>query len=668
MGKSRRNRGGHRSDPLAKPPKVLPPPTDPELATLREKNILPVLKDLKSPEPKSRTAAAAAISNIVQDEKCRKLLLREQIVHILLTETLTDISLESRAAGWAIMRTLAEEEESDFCVHLYRVDILTALEHACKNTIEALMASDPQFAKTPKAQQQFTWDIARSLSSLVGGLAVARDEILDAIIKREQIFRFLFTLVSSISVPTDVMEETLCCLMALSEDNLQVSQMILADQSHCFSSLMKLKPSDGFRAVLASAVLHNMFSALQWHDGSPGQDGATDAILVTLLSKILDQTKLDRSLGDDNASLAPVETLQLALEVLASIATDLQGSLEKGNRKEEEWTGFGDDDTAMDGVEEEQVEEGEDNSEESAEDEDGPDEMDEDEMEADMEKVTGGGNGADEELSGIDDLPTLRDLIQQAVPQLIRLATISPDSDEAVSVQSHALAALNNISWTISCIDFSEGENDGIFQAWAPVAKRIWSRVIAFTLAHDTADINLATAIASLAWAISRTLQGNTPVSGDDHQKFISLYQASKGSSASAAGGQDAEDPFQGLGVKCIGVLGQLARDPAPIPRNRDIGVFLVTLLSTLPEVPAADAVEALNQLFDIYGDENFACDKEVFWKDNFLKHLEEIMPKVKATVKTIDKRTAQELRNRADEAILNLHRFIQYKKKNMPK
>lgn len=129
MAKSRRNRakGGQRSDPIAKPVKL---PSDPELAAIREKSILPVLKDLQSSDPKSRTTAAGAIANIVQDTKCRKLLLREQIVHILLTETLTDATLESRAAGWEILRVLTAEEEADFCVHLYRIDVLTAIQHA----------------------------------------------------------------------------------------------------------------------------------------------------------------------------------------------------------------------------------------------------------------------------------------------------------------------------------------------------------------------------------------------------------------------------------------------------------------------------------------------------------------------------------------------------------
>lgn len=117
--------------------KAVKPPTDPELAALREKRILPVIKDLRSSDPKARSAASSAVANIVQDEKCRKLLLREQIVQILLTETLTDASLDSRAAGWEILRVIASEEESDFCVHLFRLDTLTAMQYAAKNVSSA---------------------------------------------------------------------------------------------------------------------------------------------------------------------------------------------------------------------------------------------------------------------------------------------------------------------------------------------------------------------------------------------------------------------------------------------------------------------------------------------------------------------------------------------------
>ncbi|EAQ88017.1 hypothetical protein CHGG_04636 [Chaetomium globosum CBS 148.51] len=683
MGKSRRNRArGNRSDPIAKPVK---PPSDPELAKLRESKILPVLKDLQSPQAKSRTAAAGAIANIVQDTKCRKLLLREQVVHIVLTETLTDNSIDSRTAGWEILKVLAQEEEADFCVHLYRLDVLSAIEHAAKAILETLTATEPPFSKLLKAQQRLVWDITSSLLTLIGLLALAREEILQAIVKNQIILRLLFRLASTDVAPQEMFEEAVSCLTTLSEDSLELGQAMTNDQeTQCYDVLLKLATTGtGPRAVLSCGVLHNVFSSLQWLDHSPGKDGACDAVLVPSLARALEQVTPNGAPA--NGSSSHGEITQITLEILASIGTDFQETLVKGNRApldpakaNEEWNGFDDADAdadAMDvdqgsdaGVEEDDQEEGEGEDDE----EDGDDDSITSDMEADMDRVAGEeGSGAGD----INDLPTLRELIQRAVPQLIRLTNIPVNSEETLAIQSHSLSALNNIAWTISCLEFGNGENAHILGAWFPTAKKLWRKAIAPILDADSADLKLATQVTGLAWAVARTLNGETPSDGSQHRKFISLYHAASKSPTQQQqpeGGQNdgseaQEDPFQGLGVKCIGVLGSLARDPAPIEVNREVGVFLMALLGSDAAAPA-DIVEALNQLFDLYGDEQPPCDKEVFWKDGFLKHLEEFVPRMKVLVKGVDKRAQAELRTRADEALLNLGRFVQYKKKHAPK
>ncbi|KAJ4300304.1 hypothetical protein N0V88_002977 [Collariella sp. IMI 366227] len=669
MGKSRRNRAkGNRTDPIAKPTK---PPSDPELAKLRESKILPVLKDLQSPDAKSRTSAAGAIANIVEDAKCRKLLLREQVVHIVLTETLTDNSIDSRAAGWEILKVLAQEEEADFCVHLFRLDVLTAMEHAAKAIIETLTATQPPFSKLLKAQQRLVWDITSSLLTLFNLLALAREEVLGAIVGNQTILRLIFRLAATDIAPQEIFEEALSCLTTLSEDSLELGQAMTNDQeTHCYDALLKLASESGARGILSCGVLHNVFSSLQWLDHSPGKDGACDAILIPNLAGALEQVTPSsvKAAGNGTSNLA--EITQVALEILAAIGTDFQETLVKGNRApsgpakpDEEWNGFGDDD-AMD-VDQEpdaDAEEEDDEDEEGEDDEDDDDDSITSDMEADMDRVTGG----DSPEGDLDDLPTLRELVQKAVPQLIRLSNIPVDSEETLSIQSHALSALNNIAWTISCLEFANGENANIFGAWYSAAKKIWRKTITPILEADSADLNLATQVTSLAWAVARTLNGETPSEGNPHRKFMSLYHASK-SQPQTAEQEEGEDPFQGLGVKCIGVLGSLARDPAPLEVNREVGVFLVTLLRN-EGAPAADIIEALNQLFDVYGDEDAPCDKEVFWKDGFLKHFEEFVPKLKVLAKGIDKRAQTELRTRADEAALNLGRFLAYKKKHTPK
>ncbi|KAL2880659.1 hypothetical protein SGCOL_004036 [Colletotrichum sp. CLE4] len=677
MGKSRRNRGGqsHRKDPIAK---TVKPPSDPELAALREKSILPVIKDLQSAEPKSRTAAAEAVSNLVSNEKCRKLLLREQIVHIVLNETLTDASLDSRAAGWDILRVLAEEEEADFCIHLYRQDVLSAIGFASQTIIQNLAKG----SSLSNGESKVTWTITESVIGLLSALAEAQDEVLEAIVGIEGIKHLLFTVVAHPDTPSSICLDALSALLTLSEDNQRLAEDVVADESpKPLTTLTKLQEVAGAKGVLACGILHNIFTTLHWFDSTPGPKDLSDASLIPTLSSALKSTTPESDLSPKSQWSNPTEVLQLALEILADVGTTLQQSLQGGSdsrKVKEEWNGIEDDDTAMDedvkednGSGDEDIPEGEDEDDDS---------MDEDEMQADMDLVTGADDDVDEEPS-MDDLPTLRELVQQAIPQLIALATPSSQAEGDVRVQAHALAALSNIAWSISVFDFSDDHNAGILKAWAPSGKAVWGKVIAPILAANTADVELATKVTSLAWAVSRSLPRRLPLGGDEHTKFMALYHATKNlpqkqaaetaaNGAAAANGDKAkdeepEDPFQGLGVKCIGVLGQLARDPAPVALNREIGVFLITVVTALPETPAADAVEALNQLFDIYGDEDIPCDKEVFWKDNFIQHLEAAQPKVKALVKTIDKRTLPELRTRTEEAVLNLGRFISYKKKN---
>lgn len=510
-------------------------------------------------------------------------------------------------------------------------------------------------------------------------MAAARDDILEAILKPPTILRFLFRLAASKETPRNILEETLLCLITLAEDNLELGQAVINDpETHCYDVLVKYTAGSDMIAALTCGLLHNIFTSLQWHDYSPGKDGASDARLVPVLSRILEQTTFPTGTLNGHEGSGPTETLQAALEVVATIATDFQGVLENGNRAQkqgatsEEWNGFVDEEgnaaaaaDAVDGIDEMDID-----SEAVGSGPDG-DDNEEVDIDEDMTQVTGTGDQP-EESTGLDDYPTLRELIQRTVPQLLRVCqkAFEGAGEGVMNIQTRALSALNNLAWTISCIDFSNGENPDILKSWTPAADRIWSKVITPILDTDSADLELATVVTGLAWALSRTLAGNTPAKGGEHRKFISLYRASRNpvpAKQSGGGDQQLFDPLQNVTVKCVGVLGQLARDPAPLDRNREVGIFLTTVLAS-DDVAPADRIEALNQFFDIYGDENAICDKEVFWREGLLKHVEEAAPKFRAMARKIDKRKEQELRMRADEALLNLGRFIKYKKKHAPK
>ncbi|KAM3516346.1 hypothetical protein MY11210_000105 [Beauveria gryllotalpidicola] len=676
MGKSRRNRAATRKDPLAKPVK---PPSDPELAALRETKILPVIKDLKSTDTKKRTAAASAISNIIQDAKCRKLLLREQVVHTVLSETITDTALESRAAGWGILQVLAQEEESDFCIHLFRLDVLTAIEYASKNFTARVTAAEPKFSKLPKAEQSTIISILASLLSLITALAEVGDDVLNAIASNTTLTQLLAVLITKhddISSESDniskLRTDALACLMLLCEDNDKLAQAISVAGNNTFETLLSLKDRLDGEGVLACAVLHNIFSSLEASRDARLPTEIDDSVLIPTLTKVLASYSAEEPAAAGESWSDPAQYQQLALETLASIGTSLSavaGSPVEAARaagKHRAPTVGGEDasdDQEMDEADDVQSQSGD----EGMGDEEDEDEMTHEEIQADMDMVLGG-----DDDENIDNLPVLQALVQKALPELIRIAASQPSNEVAMAMQGHALSALNNIAWSLSVVDFADDHNAGILAAWSPAAKSIWEQVITPILSSDTADLGLATQVTGLSWAIARALRSKTPLQAGEQRKFITLYQATRGSSAEQQQQQQQqtpdEDPFQSLGVKCIGVVGQLAMDPCPADMNRELGTFLVTVVSALPQTPPAEAVEALNQLFDIYGDEEYAYDSGVFWANNFVKHLDEAVPKARAMAKSVDKKTQAELRLRADEAVMNLTRFIAYKAKNKPK
>lgn len=504
--------------------------------------------------------------------------------------------------------------------------------------------------------------------TLLSALSEAQEEIVEAISKRAAFINFLFGLLGAAEVPADVGEAALSCLINLTEDNKDLSE-IVANHEKWLPGLLQMKEGGDMKAVAACGVLHNVFTSLQWFDHKTPVEGASDAALIPTLTRCMGDLQNSKTpTGVHVSSASPDEVLQLALEIVASMATSLQEALEDGNRHEKEFEGFEDeamaedDDASNAGEDEPEADAGEEEEEEDRE-------MNDDEIQAEMDMIAGSGSEDGDNGDAQDEQKTLHLLVRDATPIILSLAQPTQDASSPSPTRAHAISALNNISWTISSIDFESARHlSSLHRTWQQTAQTIWSTAVFPVLASNTADIDLASSITSLAWAVARSVQGRLQLQGDEHKKFMALYQASKTLPAAAppAGSKkDAPEPdaFQSLGVKSIGVLGRLALSPAPVELNREIGVFLLTIVAGLPETAPGDVVQALNELFDIYADKDFACDEAVFWKDAFYKHLDDMAPRVRKMAKGIDKRRMAELRARADEVALNLGRFLKYKK-----
>ncbi|ORY23471.1 hypothetical protein BCR33DRAFT_133110 [Rhizoclosmatium globosum] len=85
------------------------------------------------------------------------------------------------------------------------------------------------------------------------------------------------------------------------------------------------------------------------------------------------------------------------------------------------------------------------------------------------------------------------------------------------------------------------------------------------------------------------------------------------------------------------------------------------------PNTPVDVVSEALNAVYDVYGDAVYPWDS-VFVNGKYLDVLRGVLPGFKAKVKGVDKRRERGVRERAEEALLNLGAFIKYKEGRLSK
>lgn len=598
----------------------------------------------------TKSTAIESTLKLVQDKKCRKILLREQIVKILLEEIFEDSNLQVKTGGWVTLKSLAKEEEADFCVHLYRRGVLEKIDAITKLIIRTIESQDLQFSGLSQPEQERIRNLTISVVSLLTTLCESHDETIEALSNFPAILKFLFDLLALQSKPLEVQSEILLCLITLTEDNKAIVKQIVENEKW-FKTLIIIKDSAKINAIYACGVLHNIFTCLKWFDHNTPIKEMSDTMLVPFLINHIAQFTNDED-RSHSESISD-QSLQVALEVIASIASSLQEAIEHRSRKVGSLTDSKDNDMEGGDTEIDSIN----------------GEMNDEEIEEDMKMVTNYESDNDELLSSEDS--TLDRLIRAATPKILRIFNVKNYFSD--SINERALSALNNIAWTVSNIDNSS-EHFGILQkVWASLAQEIWERIICSTLHLCMDNMELAFLITSLAWAVARSVRGIIKLSPTNEDTLISLYQASRNMervSQSKNPNIEKQDTFQSLGVKCIGILGNLACEPTTtIDLNRKIGRFLLKIPHSLPDAPAADVIESLNHLFDIYADESYPYDEPVFWSEQFWESLKEIHhSKVKPMAKAIDRRKLTELRTRADEVILNLGRFLEYKRKEKEK
>ncbi|KAK6508171.1 hypothetical protein TWF506_010272 [Arthrobotrys conoides] len=661
-----------------------------EAEILRDQKILPIISGIQAGSPAEKTQHLVAACSIIEDSICRKLLLKQHIIQTVLEKVLADSSQEVVTAGWALLNKIVLYEGYDISLHLYRKGIFSQIIRAIMTIRSGISTLTTQPKALSPSAQTLLWDYTSSVLSLLTKLSETTKEILDRV-SNEDVLLLASALLGlrigghRISVPENVQIAAVTLLDRVTDQN-PIAYDLLVKDSEFIGNLMRLytaKVEDAPLKIAATcSTLHNVISqSLASADNLTEENKIADARLIAPLTAIIQAV-----LSKQSPSQEDQQALFLSLETLSDVANctvETFGHNAPGNTNGIQRKASGDggsppsdldmdevDDLLLD-ADEEDDEEGDEDVEENegdvngddGEDEDASDDELPDDLGADMAMVTGEeGTTARASKKKPFDSPELEFLLIATIPAVLPIATSTPSSEPERNIQLTTISLFSAIARAFSLLCSKTHKckftlPQSLQQSYLPSTHEIWNNLITPILCSNSADLKLAEKITELASHIT-SFTPSVSVSNNQHKSFLALYNAA------------ASTPLK---VLCVKVLSNLARCQGAdrIEVNKELGTFFMTTVNKLPfygdaepaDLPAPEVIiECLNAVYDVYDDMDNDYDEEVFVKLGFLKYLKSFVGRLRAMAKKIDRRTLFELRESADEALINLNEFIKYK------
>lgn len=612
-----------------------------------QKTILPLLEKLQTADADNRSVAIRAITVMIEDSTLRKLLLKEKIVQTVMQQLITDSNEEVVAEAYGLLRNLVVEEGYDVAMFLYRQDILTPIE-------SALSQKKPAIASDSKGQPRvLLFSFLENIFGLLTSLAQVDEEIFNSIVNI-RINDLAIYLIRSLDLSKNhaggksLFCTTMEALYIFSEDNGPFIDQISA---YPFDQILEDTACPAAAAVFVNGLKYNAYMEQIVRKN----DDNTDIPLHVLQSlvpivKTIDIESTKGSLNadiknDDPANTHNLETariearssvnvIQTSLELITAIAetisvapTTIYRHLEKkseAKQRQEE-----DDDQGMD-----------DNDVDNEEEFIHSLEADDDSMQIEEQEQ-------DITIDNEDvDSPILSNLQMEV---LSLLTSLLPES----LFQLRSMIALNNTCWTLSLQLTDKSET------WNSNAFRIWTMLIPYVSNNEVTDLEVVSGAMGCLWAITKSLKPEQETLDEDlvhaiMQKSIQLVKDS----------DEGEEKSEFV-TRSIGFLGTISMIPGQtIAVTKLVSDYLFSFITNALETPIVALVEALNMVFDIYADKAYVYDDQLFVQGGLLERLIQSLPKVRQAIKKINKKTEPVLRQAADEAGINLARFIDYKLK----
>ncbi|EGV66338.1 hypothetical protein PSN45_003054 [Yamadazyma tenuis] len=601
--------------------------------TTRNNRILPLIEKLSSSSTNDRSMALGAITVLCEDNRMRKLLLKEKLVQIIMEQCLNDNSDEVVVEAFGLLRNIGIDEGYDILKYYWRSNIWITIENSLKKVQESFkyLQQPPSKELTKKqkedekSKQQLLFDFTEHLLSLVVVIASGSDDLYDMVFEKlEPVLNLAIDLInfniSSNKLSIKLFNTLLDFIYEFcSESNEFIQKLATSNFSlesvNTFVHSESQKSNNLGKAYVGGITFH--INEVMKMNSSKNQ--VCHKILSSLFNNLttidLEQLKSDLN-SKDNANeplyaSAPEITQDIDQQIAGSSA---EKDLAKANLQNIE-------------------------------------------IVLDLTTSVFEYLAINENFEEPPELsPELIELIFKViVPSIIELIKFNQANENILSLSDKLIVCLNNLAWLLL-------SSESLPVEWFNVSSAIWDLTIEVS---QTDDELLQKDCLNLLWAITKAL-GPEIKSKIDPQMINQLIQKCNDYISDWTSGNFNPDHLEYY-LAIIGFSGSVAIIIDNTTVTYQISEFLLRTIEVFISVhnlPAAVelVLESLNLIFEIFGDKSYAYDNEIYVQKQYNQRLRQYELPAKEMYKKIDKHKYAELKIKGEETFINIGRFIQYK------
>lgn len=594
---------------------------------------MPLIGKLSLSSPNDRSVALSAITVLAEDDRMRKLLLKERLVPTVMEQTLTDSNEELVVESFGLLRNLTIEEGYEVAKFLWRSNIWASIESGLTKIEKSIQYMRSETKTLDKKVTHMLFDFIENVLSLIVLIASCSDDLYENVYAK-------------IDRVAALVIDTL---------NWNIEKLKTVKLFNCLLDFIYEFASDSadFILTLANMPAFSLPQVIQAVQLPAHEKNNLGKIYAQGIYFHFLEVKGDESTTKDTAC---AQILKANFDTITSIdinhvkeclsaPDNAQEPIKKPNPDEK----LQDIDVPFGGESPEKLKA---RSDLQAID------ISIDLFTSICEYLAVNEANIQEPVSLNSDLIKL--FLDVAHPSYLHLLAFDQENKEILELTSKLLIAYNNLCWLFL-------SSTAIPTAWFSKIPELWQAAENVSKSQNLEHQRLAL---NIFWALTKSV-------GPEVKDKVSLEDVKtllvKCNELTSKMEQEKELDLLSLEyvLSAVGFLGSVAQVIGNTEITSEVGHLLISLIkhftnaqNNMKEAKAIEIpLECLNLIYDIFGDANYQYDLPVFVQQNYLEKLEELEPVVKTCYKHIDKNKNAELKLRAEEAWTNLGRFIQYKR-----